>query len=75
MPVSAADLDASLVLPPALAALPRLSLPADSHPPVLANRLRTVQARGLILGADSPLAAPAAMERLLADGWPLLLVR
>lgn len=69
------DLDASLLLPPALATLPRLGLPADSRPQTLAARLRTAQARGLILGADSPLATPTAAESLLADGWPLLLVR
>lgn len=70
-----ADLDAPLVLPPALAALPRLGLPAGSSPQTLAARLHRTRARGLILGADSPLAAPAAAQSLLADGWPLLLVR
>ncbi len=69
------DLDAALVLPPALTTVPRLILPADSTAHTVAARLRSARARGLIVGADSPLATPAAAQGLLNDGWPLLLVR
>lgn len=62
-------------LPAAAAKLPRMTLPAGREPEALIGRLPALGARGLILSADSPLAAPQTVERLLGDGWPLLRVR
>jgi nucleotide-binding universal stress UspA family protein len=62
-------------LPAAAAKLPRMALAASGEPGTLAGRLQALGARGLIVSADSPLAAPGAVEYLLTDGWPLLLAR
>lgn len=62
-------------LPVAATELPRVALPAGGEPGALAWRLPALGARGLIVSADSPLAAPQTVEQLLGDGWPLLLVR
>jgi nucleotide-binding universal stress UspA family protein len=57
------------------AALSRQPLSENAQLPELFALLHAQRGQGLILGADSPFAAPSTIEALLADGWPLLLVR
>ena len=57
------------------AALPRQGLSENAQLPELFALLHAQRVQGLILGADSRFAQASAVEALLADGWPLLLVR
>lgn len=67
---------AALAGTPGAAYLHRMALPELAELPALVAILRAQRAQGLILAADSPLADPAHVERLVADGgWPVLLVR
>ncbi len=67
---------AALADTPGAAHLRRMALPELAELPTLVAILRAQRAQGLILAADSPLADPAHVERLVADGgWPVLLVR
>ena len=55
--------------------LPRQNLSENAQFPELLALARAQRVQGLILGVGSPFADPQAVERLLAEGWPLLLVR
>lgn len=57
------------------AALPRQHLSENAQLPELLALIHAQRVQGLILGADSRFANASALEALLADGWPLLLVR
>lgn len=56
-------------------ALPRQHLSENAQLPELLALTRAQRAQGLILGVGSRFADPQAVERLLAEGLPLLLVR
>lgn len=55
--------------------LPRQHLSENAQLPELLALARAQRAQGLILGVGSRFTDPQTVERVLAEGWPLLLVR